>query len=216
MYSIPRRFVLFCSAALSLALLGGSTLHGQTGTIDGAVTDAQKHPVAGATVWLDDQEQGRSQSATSDQAGHFHFAVAAPGFYMIRAKKSGYAEASHGPVALQQGEKISMNLQLAEDKSSTTAKIAAPALEYSDEPKFTVAGVSDPSNVGGHGSNVTLPTKEALAKDTALLANEPGGAGNGPTSLRKPSELPKVSPEDFAQNLEAGRALLDEGRAKEA
>jgi tetratricopeptide (TPR) repeat protein len=216
MYSVPSRFVLFCGAALSLALLGGSTLHGQTGTIDGAVTDAQKHPVAGATVWLDDQEQGRSESATSDQAGHFHFAVAAPGFYVIRAKKSGYAEASHGPFALQRGEKASMNLQLAEDNSSTTAKPAAPALEYSDEPKFTVAGVSDPSNVGGHGSNVTLPTKEALAKDTALLANQPEGSGKGATSPGKPSELPKASPEDFAQNLEAGRALLDEGRAKEA
>jgi len=216
MKSVRHRLLLPGRAALSLLLLAGFRLCAQSGGIDGVVSDAQKHPLASANVWLDDQEQGRSESTTSDAVGHFRFDVATASTYMLRAKKPGYAEASHGPFALKRGEKISVNLELAEEKSSTPAKTAAQALEYSDEPKFTVAGVSDPSNVGGHGSNVTLPTKEALAKDTASLADKSTDSGKRTLAIENPKALPKVSPEDFAQNLKAGRELLDEGRAKEA
>jgi len=42
-------------------------------------------------------------------------------------------------------------------------------VEFSDEPEFTVAGVTDPTNLGGHGSDVVVRTKEALAKETVSL-----------------------------------------------
>ena len=90
-------------------------------------------------------------------------------------------------------------------------------MQYSDDPKFTVAGVSDPSDVGGHGSNVTLPTKEALAKDTASLSSgpsQPAKAEERTTVFA--GELPKISPNDFAENLKVGKALLQVGRAKDA
>ena len=40
---------------------------------------------------------------------------------------------------------------------------------YFDEPNFIVAGVADPSQRGGHGSDPVLRSAEALAKDTAAL-----------------------------------------------
>jgi len=41
--------------------------------------------------------------------------------------------------------------------------------EYFDEPKFIVAGVADPSERGGHGSDPVLRSSEALAKAAASL-----------------------------------------------
>lgn len=49
-------------------------------------------------------------------------------------------------------------------------KVSGNTLQFFDEPQFTVAGVTDASTPGGHGSDVAVRTKEALAKDTVSLA----------------------------------------------
>ncbi len=41
--------------------------------------------------------------------------------------------------------------------------------QYFDEPNFIVAGVADPSERGGHGSDPVLRSAETLAKETAAL-----------------------------------------------
>ena len=97
------------------------------------------------------------------------------------------------------------------------AKNAAQALEYSDEPQFTVAGVTDPSNVGGHGSNVTLPTKEALARETASLAGPAARTGKDTAASKGAvGELPNVAADSFADNLKVGKELLSAGQSKQA
>jgi Tfp pilus assembly protein PilF len=205
-------------AALFCALLAAASVscaQSDAGRIEGFVRDAQKRPVALAKVWLDDQLQGRTDSATTDSAGHFLFASAGASTYMLRAQKTGYREASQGPIILKRGETASVNLQLTQE-AAVAEKSPAQAMEYSDDPKFTVAGVSDPSDVGGHGSNVTLPTKEALAKDTASLSTEsPKGTSPGHTQIFA-GELPEISPHDFAENLKEGKALLQGNRPKDA
>jgi tetratricopeptide (TPR) repeat protein len=73
-----------------------------------------------------------------------------------------------------------------------SAKLAASKMpasagqpEFFDEPQFTVAGVTDTTNLGGHGSNTVVRTKEALAKDVVSLAAAPETKG----SSRSPAEL---------------------------
>lgn len=179
--------------------------------------DAGKRPLAEVRVLLDDQVEGRSLATQTDAEGHFRFSGIEPSTYLVRAKKTGFVDQTEGPFAIGRGESKSMNLQMAEDRPSASTKNAAQALEYSDEPQFTVAGVTDPSNVGGHGSNVTLPTKEALARETASLAGSAASTGN-PTSAAKNTagELSEVPADDFAQNLKVGRELLRSGQAKQA
>ena len=57
--------------------------------------------------------------------------------------------------------------------SSDTAKAAptnaSSTPQFYDEPQFTVAGVADTTNLGGHGSDTVVRTKAALAKDTVSL-----------------------------------------------
>src|SRR5580698_1937100 len=58
---------------------------------------------------------------------------------------------------------------------SSDASPAAPssAPQFYDSPKFTVSGVSDTTNLGGHGSDTVVRTRESLAKETATLGKNP-------------------------------------------
>jgi len=49
-------------------------------------------------------------------------------------------------------------------------------MQFSDSPNFTVAGVTDWSNVGLHGSDVNVKTSEALTKDAAALKSSNASA----------------------------------------
>ncbi len=189
---------------------------GGGGQVEGLVRDAEKRPLAGAKVSLDDQVEGRTSSTQTDVAGHFRFAGVGAGTYMLRSEKSGFVGKAEGPFAIGAGETKLVNLQMTEEKSDSAGKAAGQAMEYSDEPQFTVAGVTDPSNVGGHGSNVTLPTKEALAKETASLGARVQGEDKSGGAGEIVGELPKVAAGDFAENFQVGRKLLQAGRANEA
>jgi len=179
MIPFSRKFILPAGTLLFACLPAalGTYAQGEIASVEGVVTDAQKRPLAGAKVSLDDQVEGRSVSATTDSAGHFRFGEVARGTYLLHVKRTGYVEAASGPFPVESVQKVTRNLRMVEEKKASAEKSAVQALEYSDEPKFTVAGVTDPSNVGGHGSNITLPTKEALAKETAALATESSSAG---------------------------------------
>ena len=64
-------------------------------------------------------------------------------------------------------------------------------MEFADKPNFTVAGVTDWTAVGGHGSDATLRTSEALArKPHPQDGAQPGGTKPG-KQLR--AALPKRS-----------------------
>jgi Tfp pilus assembly protein PilF len=210
----------FTRRALSLLLaLGTPLLYAQQrgGVVEGVARDAAKHPLADVTVSLDDQLEGRTQATHTDTAGHFRFDVSAAGTFVLRAKKLGYVDQTEGPFAIHPGEKKWVNLELREEKAAAPGKNPAQVLEYSDEPQFTVAGVTDPSNVGGHGSNVTLPTKEALARETASLAGSAASKRNDTTTAKSAAgELPKIPADDFAQNLKVGQELLRAGQSKQA
>lgn len=58
---------------------------------------------------------------------------------------------------------------------SQNLRTPAPAQpQFFDEPQFTVAGVTDHTYRGGHGSDTMLRSAEALAKATASLGNATG------------------------------------------
>ncbi len=57
--------------------------------------------------------------------------------------------------------------------------------EYFDEPKFIVAGVTDPSLRGGHGSDPVLRSADSLAKETAALRTISPGATSAADAAEK-------------------------------
>jgi tetratricopeptide (TPR) repeat protein len=175
--------------------------------IEGTVCDSQNKPVADAVISLESDGQAHEIVARSDSQGRYRFAAILPGSYTLRANKPGYRDKSEGPFAVQQKEVKSVALQLSRGECSASAKDALSSLEFSEEPHFNVSGVTDPTNLGGHGSDTVLRTKEALAKDTAALNHEEPAQ---PTSI-------SGAPERTADaHVRLGDAAEREGRPLEA
>jgi tetratricopeptide (TPR) repeat protein len=193
------RFLTIRVAAILLAAIALSApgaIHGQSqtsadsATLYGAVRDSGGRPVAEATVYLQLKDGPQTVSARSDATGSYHFSGLGEGIYVLRAEKTGYHQVAIAPCVLRPKEAKKLDLTL---EASPPAKSEQRPPEFSDEPQFTVAGVTDGTNLGGHGSNTTVRTKESLAKDVATLSasagKSPVTAGPTPSVSRDSAQL---------------------------
>jgi tetratricopeptide (TPR) repeat protein len=166
------------------------------GTVQGYVRNSNGKPLANATVFLQfatgtESQAAQTQITHTDSEGAYRFAALLAGVYTLRAEMNGYREAIIDPVSLAQKETKRIDLTLESTKASTSqsAPPAKPATgkpseqtpEFFDEPQFTVAGVTQATNSGGHGSDTVLRTTEALAKATVSLSKE-SSVGSNPTT----------------------------------
>jgi tetratricopeptide (TPR) repeat protein len=113
---------------------------------------------------------------------------------------------------------------LADSTRSKAAEPVSPSLghpEFFDEPQFTVAGVTDPTNLGGHGSDTIVRTKEALAKQAVGLSRE--SPGNFPPSSSSSIAAEKFlreaadrEPGNFEANHDLGKFLAEHGKGRES
>lgn len=177
-------------------------------TISGVVYDAAHAPVSSAQVTLQTPDGAGVQSAQTDAAGHFEFRSITAGSYRLHAEASDLGEGDSNSFSLVTGQNLSFDLKLS-PKNKTN-------LEFFDHPTFAVAGVTDTTNLGGHGSDTVTRTKQSLAKEVVGL----------PSTERKTTPLTgKASalrdtadhhPSDFNANTEAGQQLLKDGHAAES
>ena len=203
------------------------------GMLQGRVRDSTGTPVANAAVFLQiaTGEQTRTAPAQithTDMDGKYRFAALRAGAYTLRAEMNGYGEAIVGPVSLGQKEMKDVDLTLISTKASTsrnappvkpaTGKPGEQTPEFFDEPQFTVAGVTQATNSGGHGSDTVLRTTEALAKATVSLSKESAGSSTAAASAAAESSLRDAvtrEPENFEANRQLGKLLVDNGKAAE-
>ena len=161
--------------------------------------------MADASVVLERDDHKYKFDSRSDELGRFGFEKVPPGKYEIRASKPGYRFKKETLSVIQQKEPMVLVIHLLKEDADSLAKKAAPTVEFSDEPKFTVAGVTDPTNLGGHGSDVSLRTREALAKEAAALHHEGSDAARAKTDLTEGSANLHTQLADEAES--AGRPL---------
>ncbi|HKW17033.1 MAG TPA: carboxypeptidase regulatory-like domain-containing protein [Terriglobales bacterium] len=176
--------IAFAAALLSLA---PAPLRGDDEArlaFEGFVKDALGTPVAGALVQLEQTGGSISTEAKTDPAGKFAFSLRAPGTYLLRVQKAGFDEARETlQIPLTQ-----KSCEIALTRSRTAGK-AAEEMQLSDNTNFTVAGITDWTAAGGHGSDVSLRTSEVLAKETRGLGND------SPPMLPTPGSLQKLQQE---------------------
>src|SRR5271163_4731918 len=100
----------------------------------GRLRDSTGQPIAEAQVFLEQVGTAKSIQAKTNADGTFTLAADRSGTYTLRAEKSGLHARTVEPFVLAAGENKHIDLVLA---SPSTA-----AMEFKDEPDFTVAGVT--------------------------------------------------------------------------
>ncbi len=198
-------------------------------TVHGRILNAAGDLVAGATVYL--QQNGASQAeAVVDAKGEYLFSGLTAGTYTLIAEKAGVRSrvATLTISSLHDQSQVDLRLDgpaTAGGKSDLGSAATAKTMEFADNPNFAVAGVTDWTAAGGHGSDTSLRTSEALTRETLTL--KPGSVGSGvaasppePAIARATEEKLRTAlssaPGDFEANHRLGEFYLRQGRYPES
>ncbi|MFI5096569.1 MAG: tetratricopeptide repeat protein [Candidatus Acidiferrales bacterium] len=201
-------------------------------TVEGAVRNSAGKPVMGASVVLEEKSGGRRLETKTDAEGEFRFIVRHAGVYTATAEKAGFGQCVTDPMPLLstgQKKKLDLRLQTATAaQPSSSATTSSGAMEFRDEPSFTVAGVTDWSGAGGHGSDTSLRTSETLVRETLALKSSGSGetahgASGGNAAGHETTESEHKlragvaqTPDSFEANHQLGEFCLRSGRYREA
>ncbi len=170
-------------------------------TVTGTVRNSAGNPVADASVFFEEKATAASVETKTKSDGTFSFLALHPGTYTVRAQKAGMRAKASASLLLSLGEKkqVDLVLDLAQPNQSPSpsankSAATSAAMEFDDKPSFTVAGVTDWTNVGGHGSDTKLRTSESLAKETATLKSaEPGEASAATSEAARAADLRRLA-----------------------
>ena len=220
--------VAVATAALLLSAQPGSSQEAGSATIEGSVRDASGAGVADASVRLQRQGDALAQERKTNTDGGFLFSEIPTGIYVLSASKGNQHSSDMVVNATVRGGMSRADFTLqnqtqgAGEKAAATAPQAAQAMEFADTPNFTVAGVTDWTAAGGHGSDTSLRTSESLTRETLELKAKTGegksAAATGDskeTESNLRSELEKA-PKDFEVNHRLGKFYLREGKFAQA
>lgn len=199
----------------------GATLHG-------TVHDRSGKLVEDAHVVLQGASSQAPRETSTDAAGHFTFAGVAMGTFTLTANSGPLCSAAVSLIVSTPGEQpvIDLILGASEARQSGSApEDAGQAMQFADKPDFAIAAVTDSTAGGGHGSDASLRTSEALTREAVKLepqGAQPAAAGLPATgSEAKESESTlraavEKSPKDFGANHRLGLLYLQAGRRQDA
>jgi len=185
-------------------------------SLGGRVRNSQGKPVAEALVQVQGKDAVGAMTTHTDSGGFYKFSAVRAGIYTLRIVINGSVETEVPSLVLAPGEARTFDCLVGGSKTTNSAD--SSAAKFFDEPHFTVSGVTDTTNLGGHGSDTAMRTRESLAKDTASLAKSsptprPAESARIEKSLRGSASR---QPASFNANHRLGQFLAESGRAVEA
>ena len=154
--------------------------------IKGVVRDSVGKPVGDATVRIERKGVPGIEVKTS-MGGSFEFPAAPSGTYALSAEKDGKRSRIAEVITPASIDEQLVELTLQDPAapavdSHVSSPSSAPAMEFADAPNFTVAAVTDWTAAGGHGSDSSLRTSEALTRETLSLKSQ-GADRSAPNSV---------------------------------
>lgn len=209
---LSRRTLTIVSAfLLSLSLLAQEPA--QPTSLHGVVRDGDGKAVAAASILMRKKDSTDNFLVHTDAQGNYSFTQLPGGVYSLEATKDGYAAAEVAGVFLRPRDSkiIDLTLVVLASKGSATS-----APQFFDQPQFTVAGVTDTTTLGGHGSDTVARTRNSLAKDTVSLAETAARPSTDAAREKSLRELAKRQPDDLSVNRQLGQLLIAGGRARES
>lgn len=196
--------------------------------IQGTVDDAAGRPVADASVALGQKNHVGALETRTNRDGVFVFSNLGPGTYHLSSEKFGLHSRSMDDVVLSAGDHKNVDLVLESSHpapSRADAASQAQAMQFADKPDFTVAGVTDWTAAGGHGSDASLRTSEDLTRE-AIVLKPTSSAHNGSGSTGSPSVTSAAEsslraavaskPGSFEANHQLGEFYLRENKYSDA
>ena len=220
-----RRSVRGAAVLLGMLLCGLQFLCAQQAgkaVIEGSVRDGSGAGVADASVRLQKQGEAFVNERKTNADGGFLFFDLTPGVYLTSATKG---DRNSGVVVVNvtvSGGRGRADITLPNqsgERSPGESNQAAEGMELVDKPNFTVAGVTDWTAAGGHGSDVSLRTSESLTREAVELKAKAGDS----TTSGEPKEIEKTlraelekSPKDFEANHRLGKYYLKAGKFAQA
>jgi len=207
--------VLSLMTAVHCARLAQPQSHGSS-AITGTVHDGSGNGVADASVRLQAQGDTRAEERKTDPTGSFGFSGLKTGSYVLSASK-GERHSSEVIVTITAAGAVQRIDLVFPPGDNERLK---PQMEYSDAPNFTVAAVTDWTAAGGHGSDTSLRTSEALTRETlnlkpdaSISSSVVAGSNVSEQNLRA---ILKQTPKDLKANEDLGRFYLAEERYSDA
>jgi tetratricopeptide (TPR) repeat protein len=188
--------------------------------IQGTVLSAAGKPVSDASVRLEAPGAQHPFETRTNAAGAFAFSHLPAGSYTLTAEKSGLS-ARTTAIAMSEGDRKHIDLTLVSSVDTSTSSSQVPPMSFSDQPNFTVAGVTDWTAVGGHGSDSILRTSEDLARETLALKAQ-GTVHNTVSANENDAAESKLraalaeAPGSFAANHRLGEFYLGRERYRES
>ena len=235
---LARLLAAFLSLSMSMSMslspaLGQDSTPQQEAQVEGVVRDSAGKPVAGASVLLQREDQSKAAETKTDAGGAFVFLAVRAGAYTVKIEKSGARDGIESFINLVPAEKKHCDLVFrgwGESSASSAPHASSPsassAIELDDRPNFMVAGITDSSGAGGHGSETRMRTGEVLAKGTLNLesgeskgvprtaAGSAGHQAHGTESALRAALL--QSPQSFDANHELGEFYLNSEKCRAA
>ncbi len=142
--------------------------------LQGKVTDQSGAEVPDAVIFLDPDSGPPRISVKASGQGTFEFRIDNTKKHVLQISRQGFKPKTvEVPAGYASKGVLSVVLQVGSGKLIYD-------MQFSDSPNFTVAGVTDWSNVGLHGSDVSVKTSETLTKEAAAL--KPAGKTSGVTN----------------------------------
>jgi tetratricopeptide (TPR) repeat protein len=223
-FSRARRMIAGCG--LAVLVLGGAFAHSQqqgTGSIVGAVRDSAGNGIADASVRLQARGASQVEEHRTDSIGNFGFSGLKTGSYVLSASK-GEKHSDEVTVSLVRGgatQRVDLTLssqstpEFARDRRGPKAE-----MEFSDVPNFTVAAVTDWTAAGGHGSDTSLRTSEALTQETLRLKQDEKGSALAPSAAsdieQRLRSAVEGAPRAYRANEDLGHFYIRMDRYSEA
>jgi tetratricopeptide (TPR) repeat protein len=154
--------------ALLMSVSPAIAQHTDGGTVQGTVVNSAGTVVGDASVLLEQEGVPGARETKTSAAGAFAFSGLPVGNYQLSAHKVELRTRSATVQVGSSGDEKHVDLILIVEVLDD-ARSSIQAMEFADKPNFAVAGVTDWTAVGGHGSDATLRTSEALARETLTL-----------------------------------------------
>jgi hypothetical protein len=149
--------------------------HGQyRASIQGVVTDSQGAVVSGATVTLQNQETGQSQTATTNENGIYNFNGLPPSRYSLTIEKAGFKKKALDNVGVIAEQANAVNVQLDLGQVTETVTVSGDSTPLID---------TETANGGGTVTSQDIQKLPSFGRDPfQLLQLAPGAFGDGAQS----------------------------------